>query len=82
MFAIDEFRRIFCEVIMPYFMQNKDDISRELKKKLTDKTNTLKKQLSGKSKTSDEKSDTVSINTVKTDNHADDSLEKLNQIQE
>jgi len=63
---------------MPYFMQNKDDISRELKKKLTDKTNTLKRQLSGKSKTSDEKSDTVSIHTEKTENHTDDKLEKLN----
>ena len=59
-------------------MQNKDDISRELKKKLTDKTNTLKRQLSGKSKTAEEKSDTISIQTENTDNHIDDSLEKIN----
>lgn len=45
LFCVDEFRRILCESIIPYFMQNKDQISHQLKKKLTKAHDTTNKSL-------------------------------------
>ncbi len=35
LFCVDEFRRIFCESILPYFMQHKDEIQHNIKKQLS-----------------------------------------------
>jgi hypothetical protein len=42
LFMIDEFRRILCESIIPYFSQNKDEISQKLQRKLSISKNSEK----------------------------------------
>ena len=33
-FMVDEIRRIFCESILPYLQQNKDELSKKVQKKI------------------------------------------------
>jgi len=33
-FMVDEIRRIFCEAILPYLSQNKDQISKDVQKNI------------------------------------------------
>ena len=33
-FMVDEIRRILCEAVLPYLMQNKDEISKDVQKKI------------------------------------------------
>ena len=42
LFMIDEFRRILCESVIPYFSQNKDEISQKLQRKLSISKNSEK----------------------------------------
>jgi len=54
---VDEARRILCEAIIPYLMQNKDKLSKEVQKKITVKKAQLQRQLTGGSKVADSSAD-------------------------
>ena len=41
---VDEFRRIFCELILPYLNQNKDEISKEVQAKIKRAASNLSKE--------------------------------------
>ena len=43
-FMVDEFRRIFCELILPYLNQNKDEISKEVQAKIKRAASNISKE--------------------------------------
>ena len=46
-FMVDEIRRIVCEALIPYLQQNKDQLSRDVQKKIKQQESKLKRQLTG-----------------------------------